>query len=195
MQVGFPGRWRWRAAFLVPNHYAMTIYTSTEPDHYVFDGRRALAFVGMRAVAEAGIASPLRSHARFTATVNLDALLLPAVRIEEAPGRDVTAVFLDDGSRYRLGFDGSDRLVRVSGPLDLDPFGRGEVTAVFTDFRWVGGRLLPHRTDYEFGGRPLATERTIAVCPEALGVSNAAFEAPWTLPDCPGAQALAAVCR
>src|SRR5262245_29026400 len=49
--AGFPGTWRWRTAFLLPTSYAWSIYTAGAPDHYLFDGGAARAFVGDREVS------------------------------------------------------------------------------------------------------------------------------------------------
>jgi hypothetical protein len=193
--IAFPGTWRWRTALLVPDHFALTVYTTREADHYVYDGRATYAFVGQRQVAiDPRVDSPLRSLARFTAVVGLDALRLPRARLGAAAGAgpaaaaagaavEVEVALLDDGARYRLGFDGRERLVWASGPLALDPFGEGEVTARFDDFRPAAGRLLAHRAEYLFRGRPLARERTLSAC-LAAGLAPAAFAVPWTLPEC-----------
>src|SRR5690349_22255225 len=82
VQAGFPGRWHVRIALLVPDHYALTVVTATEANHYIFDGTAMRAFVGARPVAvERSRTSPLRTHARFTAVVNLDALRMPGASV------------------------------------------------------------------------------------------------------------------
>jgi hypothetical protein len=196
VHVAFPGRWRWRTVFLAPDRYALTIHTTSEPDHYVWDGTAALAFVGERLVArDPTLAAPLRTQARFTAVANLDTLALPGIDLEVTPAAagagevvtEVVAVFTDDGSRYRLGFDRDDLLRTVEGPVSLPPLGPGVLAATFTDFRRAGGLRLPARTSYVFAGRPLLDERALAICPNVAGLGPAAFRAPTTLPDCGGA--------
>jgi hypothetical protein len=191
--TGFPGTWRWQTAFLVPDCYAWTIYTTGEPDHYLFDGVTARTYVGQRLVAsEAGAAAPLRTQARFAAVMNLDALFLPGVSVQPlAPGRlpaetvsGLEAVFADDGSRYRLGFDGHDRLVAVDGSVVLPPAGEGHLEARLSDFRATGRWRLPYRVDYAFRGEPLASEETLAACPDPPDLDAAAFAAPARLPAC-----------
>jgi hypothetical protein len=190
---GVPGTWRWRSVFRVPDLYAWTIYTAAEPNHVLFDGATVRTYVGDRLVAtEAAATAALPTHARFTAVMSLDALLLPGVRVVPlAPGElpagavsGLVALFAD-GSRYRLGFDAALRLVSLDGPVALPPVGTGLLEARFSDFRRVRGLLLSHATAYVFGGRPLATERTLAVCPDAGGLAPADFRAPGTLPACP----------
>jgi hypothetical protein len=193
VHVEFPGLWRLRIAYLVPDHYAWTVFTAGEPDSYLFDGTTQRAFVGTRPVsAEPGSVAPLRSHARFAAVTNLDALLLPGVQVTALP-RDavppgavsgLTAVFADDGSRYLLAFDARRRLVRAEGPLSLPPLGSGTVTARYADFRRTRRWWLPYRADYAFAGRSLATERTLSVCPDDPAITADVFRIPGALPGC-----------
>jgi hypothetical protein len=192
VHAAFPGTWQWRTAFMLPDRYAWTVFTTGEPTHYLFDGQVVRGFVGGREVTiETAPDAPLRSHARFTAVANLDALRLPGVLVAPLEGADLPpgatagllAVFPDDGSRYRLGFDAEARLVTVSGPLSLPPLARGELEARFTDFVRVRGFLLPRRTSYRFGAQALAEERALAICPEAP-VPEAAFRTPGLLPAC-----------
>lgn len=191
--AGFPGTWRFRMALLSPDRYAWTLYTSGQPDHYLFDGAAARAFVnGQEVAAEEATTAPLRSHARIMALVHLDARLLPGVQVTPLPAVELPAgaaeglqvVFADDGARYRLGFDGAARLVHASGPLDLPPYGSGEVTLRFDGFRRVSGRVLAHRVHYEFRGAPLADETLLAACVDDPRVTAAAFQRPDLLPEC-----------
>jgi len=191
--LAFPGTWRWRTVYMVPDRYAWTIFTAAEPDHYLFDGTTVRAFIGGREVsADTDPSAPLRSHARFTAVVNLDALRLPGVRTAPLPQAELppgssaglAVVLADDGSRYRLGFDGRGLLVWAEGPVRLPPLGQGQVVARFSDFRRVAGFLVPFRTSYTFGDERLADERALAVCPADPGVSLESFRAPRLVPDC-----------
>lgn len=192
VQVGFPGHWEWETAFLLPDRYAWTIYTAGEPDHYLYDGHVVRTFVGAGPVTkDASEAAALRTHARFTAVVLLDALRLPGVSVQQepAPGPEAPAVarvtLADDGSQYRLAFDAGGLLVAATGPLDLSPFGRGEVEAYFGDFQRVGGLLLPFRTDYVFRGASLVSERVVAACPDPPALDEQSFRVPSAVPGCP----------
>src|SRR5204862_6497892 len=102
--------------------FASAMLTAGAADHDLFDGTTVRAFIGGREVGAATDPSaPLRSHARFTAVVNLGGLRVPGVRTaplaqaELPPGASaaLAVVLADDGSRYRLGFDGRGRLVWV----------------------------------------------------------------------------------
>ncbi|HLK91369.1 MAG TPA: hypothetical protein VKZ18_15835 [Polyangia bacterium] len=192
--AGAPGPWEWQRAFLLPDRYAWVITTATEADSYLFDGRVVRAFIGTRPVSvDPDPAAPLRSHARWTAVVNLDALALPGVAVAPLPPSELppgtreglTVVWADDGARYRLAFDERTLLVWASGSLDLSPITRGDVTARFADFRRAGGLLLPFHTTYAEADAPLAEERVQAACPDAPGLGPDAFLAPGRLPPCP----------
>jgi hypothetical protein len=188
--AGFPGTWRWQTV-LAPHRYAWSIVTADETHHYLYDGTTVRAFVGEREVAvSAADTAPLRTHARFAAVANLDALRDPGVRTaaraaEELPsGAARLDVSLADGTAYRLIFDDRMLLVRLSGAVSLAPFGEGELVAEFADFRRVRGYTLPYRTTYWFRGERVADEHALAVCPYRAGVDAAAFAAPRRLPAC-----------
>ena len=193
MRRGFPGVWQWRTAYLLPDRYAMTIQGAQESFHYLFDGTAVRAFVDDRLVGrDAGSSAPLITHARFTAVTNLDALRLPRYQVAPLPPAELgtgvreglAVVAADTGVRYRLGFDEDDLLVWATGPLDLDPLGHGEVTARYSDFRHVGGRLLPFKTSYALGDVPLIDEQAVAVCPNVRTVTAETFQSPDRLPSC-----------
>jgi hypothetical protein len=178
---------------MLPDRYAWSIETNTEPYHYLFDGHTVRAFIGGHLVSlDAGSSAPLRSHARLTAVVNLDALRLPGVSVAELPpverppdaAAGLRVVFADDGATYRLGFDREALLTEVSGPVDLTPFGRGELTVRFADFRRVGRLRMPFQSSWRFGGTTLAEERALAVCPNLPGLIPDAFGDPARLPRC-----------
>jgi len=101
----------------------------------------------------------------------------------------LTAVFADDGSRYLLAFDARGLLVHAEGPLSLPPLGSGTVTVRFADFRRARRWRLPFRADYGFAGRPLATERTLSVCPDDPAVTSDAFRTPDALAACTAGRA------
>ena len=188
--AGFPGTWRWQTV-LGADRYAWSIVTADETHHYLYDGATVRAFVGDHEVAaEAAETAPLRTHARFAAVANLDALRAPGVRVtplasdvvsDGAAGLDVA---LADGTAYRLLFDDRMRLVRLSGPVRLEPFGGGELVAEFGDFHRVRGYVLPYRTVYRFRGERVAVERAHAVCPHPRRLDDAAFTTPGRLPAC-----------
>jgi len=189
----FPGLWRLRVAFLEPDHYAWTVFTAGEPDFYLFDGTTQRAFVGTRAISvEPAAAAPLRTHARFAAVANLDALLLPGVQVTPLPPgalpadavSGLAAVFADDGSRYVLAFDAHQLLVHAEGPLSLPPLGSGTASVRFADFRRTRRWWLPYRAEYAFAGRPLATEITLSLCPDDPALTPDAFRSPSELPAC-----------
>jgi len=192
VRTGFPGVWRWRSVYLLPDRYALSVETATEPYHYLFDGGTVRAFLDGRPVAaDPRREAPLLSHARFMAVANLDALRLPRYRVEALspgdlpePARAGLLVVDTDGTRYRIGFDERGLVAWVVGPLDLDPLGRGDVTARFSDFRRVGGLLLPFRTTYGLGETPLLDESAAAVCPNQPDVTAETFLDPNRLPDC-----------
>ncbi len=194
IQRVFPGTWRWRTVFMLPDRFAATIVTADELNHfYLFDGATVRAFVGERMVGlDPDPNAPLRTYARFTAVVNLDALRLPGygvtpLRPNEVPQGAVegfAVVRAEDGARYVLAFDARGLLVRATGPVDLRPLGQGEVTAQFTDFRRVGAFVLPFDTVYLFGGVPLVHERALAVCPDVQGLGEDSFQLPSRLPAC-----------
>ena len=179
--------------FLLPDRYAWTIYTTDQPDYYVFDAGITSSFIGGRLLSRERGPTPLRSHARFAAVQDLDTLLLPGVTLTPLAPADrpagtavgATAVFADDGARYRLGFDDEGQLVVVEGPLELPPFGNGVVEARVTEFRRMGGMTLPARVAYRMGDQPFADERTLAACPNPAALDVAAFAAPERLPQCP----------
>ena len=62
---------------------------------------------------------------------------------------DVDGVYVaSDGS------DGDAAVVRVEGPVRLDPLGEGTLVARFAEFRWTGGRRLPFVVEYHLAGEP-----------------------------------------
>jgi hypothetical protein len=194
VREGFPGAWRWRTVFQLPDRYCWSIETTRAPTHYCFDGDVVRAFSGDELVStDPSPTAPLRSHARFMAVVNLDALRAPGAVVTPLPAAElppgavdgVAATLPGDPSRYRLAFDADARLVWAAGPVDLDPFGRGDLQARFSDFRAEHGVVLPHRTEWIFGTETIADERLLAACPDPPGLDAAAFRDPTKLPACP----------
>lgn len=194
MTAEYPGTWRARVVFQCPERFAWTIVTAAEPDHYLFDGDVVRAFVGSGlASTDADPAAPLRTYARFTAVMLLDALGRDDARTRELASTEVPAGakaglearFGAADDRFVLGFDGDDRLVSLTGPLDLPTVGRGRVTAELSEFTRVGGWELPRRIRYRLDGRLLIDERAVALCPDPAGLDAAAFRDPAALPTCP----------
>jgi hypothetical protein len=188
-----PETWEYRRAFLAPDHYAWTIVTLTEPIHFLFDGMTVRTFIGEADVSNDGSPyAPLRTHARWTALVNLDALTGPGVTVTALPREalpagvheGLEAVFAD-GARFRLGFDDRTLLIWAQGPLDLSPLAAGEVSARFGDYRRTGALLLPFSTTYALGPLPLADETVLAACVDPPALTAASFTDPAALPTCP----------
>jgi len=193
VRVTLPGTWQFSRAFLSPDRYAWVIETTGEPDTELYDGRAVHSFIGVREMAtDTSADAPLRSHARWTAVVLLDALQSPGVTLSALPDAErppevhegLRAV-LPDGSTYRLGFDQRRLLVWAAGPLDLSPVGAGEATVRFTDHRRVGGLLLPFAASYALDGVAIADERILAACVDPPALTAAAFTDPRLLPSCP----------
>lgn len=172
MQVyfGFPGTWRFDYVFRVPHFYRWTVYTSEQPNHYLWDGKTMRAAVGSVVVGtDPSRNAPLRTHARWHAVTYLDSLCsgqLP-VQFQSLPdnriGEESLLVRLrDDGSEYRLTFDRQARLRRASGPIDIPPFGAARLTQHYYDFRPAGGFWIAHGTRYEIDGTVLSEEQTLA---------------------------------
>ncbi len=190
--VGAPGAWQWTRAFLAPDRYAWVIVTAADPHSHLFDGTTARSFIGTSPVsADAGPRAPLRSHARWTAVVDLDALRAPDVTLRPLPATELPAgareglhVTLPDGAAYRLAFDAHALLVWAQGPLDFSPLGSGDATVRFGDFRRTGGLLVPWKTSYALGATPLADETAVAVCVDPPDLGLDAFVAPGRLPAC-----------
>jgi hypothetical protein len=190
----FPGTWRWRRTFASPDRYAWTIFTTGEPLHHLFDGAVVRAFVGGALTAEdPSLTAPLRSQARFVAVMLLDALSAAAMRVEPIESSalpagmraGLTVSYPGSDERYTVLLDARLLPVRVEGPIDLSPVGRGRLVARQDDFRPVAGRLLAHHVVWELDGTPLADERVRVACASAETLPSAAFTAPVGLPGCP----------
>lgn len=185
IRQGYPGTWASRMTFAVPDRYAWSYDTTSEPYHYLFDGSTVRAFVGMSMVAEdASPTAALRSHANFTAVLLLAGLDRPGVRVtSNGPGQ--SRVVLADGATYQLTFDAGGDLQRVDGPLDLPGIAAGAVTATLSDYRDAGGRRWPYRIQYVVGGQEFADERVQIYCEHRAGLPDATFQSVAALPRCP----------
>jgi hypothetical protein len=192
VHAGVPGRWRYTRAFLAPDRYGWRILTTGEPQTHLFDGTVVRSFVGGAEVSrDAGPGAPLRSHARWTAVVSLDALRLPGVAVAPLPAEalpDGTAagltVSFPDGAVYRLGFDRRPLLQWAEGPLDLSPLGSGRVRARFGDYRRAGPLLLPFAAEYRLDDLPIADETIEAACVAPVDLTPESFRDPDLLPVC-----------
>lgn len=192
VEAGFPGTWRWRMTFLVPDRYAWSITTMAGVDHYLFDGTAVRAFVGGRELgADTRPNAPLRTQAAFIAATNLDtvraggtATPLPPGELPPGVASGLTVTMPEHGASYRLGFDERLLLVWASGPFDVPQTGRVELTARYGDYRRVRGLWLPFLVTYEIGSRRLAVERALRVCPNPPELTAAAFLDPDRLPAC-----------
>jgi hypothetical protein len=190
--VGAPGTWECTRVFLAPDRYAWKIVTAAEPHYHLFDGTTARSFIGQAEVSsDASPAAPLRSHARWTAVVNLDALRTLGVTVTpleptELPAgvREGLHVNFSDGTAYSLGFDERTLLAWARGPLDLSPAAKGDVTARFSDYRRTASLLLPFTTKYFVGALPLAEERAVAICVDPPGLTPSSFVDPAQFPEC-----------
>lgn len=194
MLAGYPGTWSSRMTFAPPDRYAWSYDTTGDPYHYLFDGQVVRAFVGTSLVSEDTEATaPLRSHARFTAVMLLDALRAPGVTIGPTPDgealaggeRALTIAFPGDVERYRLIVGAGDRATEVEGPLEFPGLGRGRVTANLSDYGAVGGCLLPRHIRYAMDGKVFAEEQVTAYCPAPNGLPDESFRSPASLPRCP----------
>jgi hypothetical protein len=190
--AGAPGTWQCARAFMPPDRFAWKIVTTGDPIYHLFDGATVRCFVGTAEVAsDTSACAPLRTQARWAAVANLDALRTPGITLAPLPAADLPPgvreglrATLADGTTYRLGFDAQTLLVWAQGPLDLSPFGKGEITAQFSDHRRTGGLLLPYSTTYALGATRFADERIVAACVAPPKLTPASFTDPTKLPDC-----------
>lgn len=165
---GFPGLWHLEYTFVAPRLYRWTVFTTGEPNHYTWDGSTMRAWIGPMAVgSDTSGNAPLRSHARWHAVTYLDTLCSGNLDVhfrslppEPGGGQTVVARLLDDDSEYTLVFDRHARPLRVSGPIDIPPFGKARLTQSFFDFRRSGRFFIPHTTRYEIDGTTLSDEVT-----------------------------------
>ena len=193
VHAGAPGRWQWTRAFLVPDLYAWKIVTAAEPHYHLYDGTTARSFIGSAEVStDASPNAPLRSHARWMAATNLDALHAHGVALAPLPASELPAGATEglvatfaDGTHYRLAFDARTLLVWAQGPLDFSPVAKGDAIVRFGDHRRTGGLLLPFTTSYAVGDVPLADERALAICVDPAQLAPESFTHPGKLPDCP----------
>lgn len=192
VHAGVPGTWQCTRAFLVPDRFAWKIVTAGDPIYHLFDGTTVRCFIGTAEVSsDTSTCAPLRTHARWTAVIGLDALRAPGVTVTQLPVADLPAgvregllATFPDGTAYRLGFDDRTLLVWAQGALDFSPFGKGEVTARFADHRRTGTLLLAFSTSYILGTTPLADEKIVAACVDPPDLTPASFTDPTSLPAC-----------
>jgi hypothetical protein len=170
VHFGFPGTWHLEYTFRAPHDYRWTVFTSDQPNHYLWDGQTMRAAVGAVVVGtDTSGRAPLRTHARWHAVTYLDSLCngkLPvrfvALRSDAWSEESVLVRLTDDGSDYRLTFDRQARLRSATGPIEIPPFGSAALTQYFYDFRRAGAFLVAHGTRYEIDGVTLSEERTLS---------------------------------
>jgi hypothetical protein len=190
---GESGTWQCMRAFLAPDRFAWKIVTTGDPIYHLFDGATVRCFIGTAEVSsDTRTCAPLRTQARWTAVISLDALRAPDVTLTAlSPAELPTGVHeglvatFADGATYRLGFDQQMLLVWAQGPIDLSPFGKGVITARFGDHRRTGGLFLPYTTAYAIGMARLADERVVSACVGLPGLTVESFTDPTKLPACP----------
>ena len=188
--AGVPGVWEITRVFLAPEHYAFAITTAGDPIAQIFDGTVVRMFVGSAEVSrDASPQAMLRSHARWTAVVNLSDLeqaVVAPLAASDLPAdvREGLSVRFADGATYRLGFDARTLLVWAQGPIDLAPYGAGVLTAHFSDYRTVAGLRLPFAVSYDLAGMRIADETVQRACVDPPGLIAAAFADPASLPRC-----------
>jgi hypothetical protein len=169
VSYGFPGLWRWEAAYLAPDRVRLTLVTASSSQHYVFDGGKVRSYVGGALVteSEADIAA-FRTVARWLAVTSLvfpaDAEQVTGVETDrrelpEGAVRGLAVRFHADAARYVLGFDAQDRLVAASGPIEIPGLGVGRLSARFEDFRRVDGAELPFVVRYRLNDERFFEER------------------------------------
>lgn len=187
---GFPGLWHWEIAYRAPDRFRLSVRTTGETQHYVFDGRHLESWIGEKRLGSDGgrDAAAHRSIARWLEVSSGAALDDGSrVEVEEAPeaelGPDlrhrISLRFRDGGPRYLLGFDDAGRLRAAAGPIDIPGIGSGRLTARFRDFRTVAGRAVPFQASYRLNDEPFYDERVLryepgvaVLDPEALPAAD-----------------------
>jgi hypothetical protein len=191
--VGAPGTWEVSRAYLAPDRYAWKIGTVVDALYLLYDGSVVRSFIGTDELSvDASPNAPLRSHARWTAVVNLDALTWTGTRIAPVPAaalpagvREGLLLTFADGAAYHLGFDEHDLLVWARGPLNLSPFAAGEITARFANHNRVGSFMVPFAISYALESTPIADERIDTACVNPPAIGAASFTHPKNFPRCP----------
>ena len=165
---GMPGTWAWEVDFEVPSSFRWSLETFGEDQTLLFDGETVRYRLGAILLPARPGDAATRSQARWFGVTTLDVLTEAGVRWRELdpseiPGpyrRGLRATFDDLEEPFDLLFDEDLLLGRASGMLAVPPIGRGRVDATFSDYRRVGGLLLPFEADYHLEGRPYMVEKT-----------------------------------
>lgn len=187
VKVGFPGTWRWRFDYRVPDRLRWTLETYGEEQSYAFDGATARYFLGSARIGADPRVGDFRSQVRWMSVTTLDALVgsdaitLRELAADELPagsaaGLDVT--YRDDGSRYALYFDPGDRLIAAAGPIVIPTIAAGRMHAAFADFRDTSGFSLPYRGTYTLNDQPLFEERVLRYVPDDPRLERDDFRGP-----------------
>lgn len=188
VHAGFPGRWRWRLEYAVPDRLRWTIETYGEEQSVSFDGSTVRYFLGSAPIPAAPAAlGDFRTVVRWTAVTTLDALRDdPQVEVRELPRAGLPAgtasalevTYRADGARYLLWFDAADLLVAAEGPIALPTIASGRMRATYTQFATTGGYVLPARGTYTLDDRPFFDERVLRWTPNDARLVPASFQRP-----------------
>lgn len=190
MYYGFPGLWHWEIAYRAPERFRLSLRTTGETQHYVFDGEQLDSWLGETLLASDGgrDAAAHRSIGRWLAVSSGAALEDPSrVRVEvagdaELGGDDlahrIALRFRDAGDRYLLGFDAAGRLRAAAGPIEIPGIGAGRLTARFDDFRKIAGHPVAFAASYRLNDEPFYDERVLRFVPGRAVLDPRALPSP-----------------
>ncbi len=188
VHAGFPGQWRWRLDYAVPDRLRWTIETYGEEQSIAFDGSAVRYYLGSAPIPSAPEAlGDFRSVVRWTAVTTLDALRDdPRLEVRELSRNDLRAgiaaalevTYRADGARYVLWFDDADLLVGAEGPIALPTIASGRMQAAYAQFATTGGYLLPARGTYTLDGRPFFDETVRRWIPNDSRLGASSFAGP-----------------
>jgi len=188
VHAGFPGRWRWRFDYTVPDLLRWTIETYGEEQSVAFDGTRVRYFLGSATLPSGPAAlGDFQSVVRWTAVTTLDALRddaqvalreLPQAELPGGVAAGVEVTYRSDGARYLLLFDDADLLIAAEGPIVLPTIAAGRMRARYESFATTAGYVLPARATYALDGRPFFDETVLRWAPNDPRPDAASFAGP-----------------
>lgn len=188
VHAGFPGRWRWRFDYAVPDRLRWTIETYGEEQSVAFDGAEVRYFLGSARVSSASPAlGDFQSVVRWTSVTTLDALVdddrvtIRELARDELPGgaaAGLEVTYRADGARFRLTFDEADLLIGAEGPIVLPTIASGRMRAAYSGFETTAGYLLPRRGTYTLDDRPFFDETVLRWTPNDPRLTPASFQGP-----------------
>lgn len=188
VHTGFPGQWRWRLDYAVPDRLRWTIETYGEEQSVTFDGSTVRYYLGSAPIPSAPEAlGDFRSVVRWTAVTTLDALRDdPTLEVRELQREGLPAgiaaalevTYRADGARYALWFDDADLLVGAEGPIALPTIASGRMRAAYAEFAKTGGYRLPARGTYTLDGRPFFDETVRRWIPNDPRLGPSSFQGP-----------------